>query len=104
MISRLIKSSVDSLQINWFQVSKKCVCEFSLLKIDFLSAGLKLGKELDQQQKRDNRKYQFVPKKLVNFLLLVFSRKIWLIESFNFIGDCLLSNTFRLFFFFCLFS
>ena len=54
-----------------------------------LFADLKLGKKTwSTTKKRDNRKYQFVSKKLVNYLLLVFSRKIWLIESFYFIGDC----------------
>lgn len=74
MISRLIKSSVDSLQINWFQVSKKCVCEFSLLKNDFLSAGLKLGKELDQQQKRE-QKVSICTKKISQFSATGFFKK-----------------------------
>ena len=84
-----MKSSVDSAAY-WFPLSikyRKNASEFFQLDND-LSADLKLGKKLDQQQKRDNRKYQFVSKKLVDYLLLVFSRKIWLIESFYFIGDC----------------
>ena len=97
MISRLIKSSVDSAAY-WFPLSikyRKNASEFFQLEND-LSADLKLGKKnLINNKKRDNRKYQFVSKKLVNYLLLVFSRKIWLIESFYFIGDC--PFTFRLF-------
>ena len=90
MISRLIKSSVDSAAY-WFPLSikyRKNASEFFQLEND-LSADLKFGKKRDQQQKKEmTESINLYQKKLVNYLLLVFSRKIWLIESFYFIGDC----------------
>ena len=65
MISRLIKSSVDSAAY-WFPLSikyRKNASEFFQLEND-LSADLKLGKKTWSTTKRDNRKNQFVSKKI----------------------------------------
>ena len=89
----------------WFPLSikyRKNASELFQLEND-LSADLKFGKKRDQQQKKEmTESINLYQKKLVNYLLLVFSRKIWLIESFYFIGDC--PFTFGLFFFYYLFS